>query len=177
MDRPHRCAFVHVALIAIAVLPMVHCSEGPVAYQLDYDEMVMLDAEALAEAGMGEAYQALLPKLRQYVPEPAKVEEILDETVPSYSVRALGQVYEIFSPDLEDDEGQSWGRATYAFFSIINEQLAHSSHRFYAISGGNDLFGIFLTPAERESAIRGIENKRDWPYIPTDQHPWYGELR
>ena len=34
-------------------------------YRLNYDEMIMLDAEDLAETGIGQAYTALLPKLRQ----------------------------------------------------------------------------------------------------------------
>ena len=144
-------------------------------YQLNYDEMVLLDAEDLAETGIGEAYKALLARLRQFVQEPAEVEEITDFDVPTYSVRSLGKEYKIYSPGLEDGEGQSWGRATCAFFRIINEQMGHSNHRFYAINSGNDLGGIFLTQTEREAAIKSLGNKTDWPYIPTNEHPWYGQ--
>ena len=94
---------------------------------------------------------------------------------PSYIIRSLGKEYPIYSPDLEEGEGQSWGRATYTLFSIINEQMSQSSHRFYAINGGNDLGGIFLTPDKCEAAIKSLENKSDWPYIPANEHPWYGQ--
>ncbi len=35
--------------------------------------------------------------------------------------------YAIYGPELDEDNGNSWGRATFAFFSIINDQLAGSS--------------------------------------------------
>jgi hypothetical protein len=34
---------------------------------LDYDKMILLDAEDLAEAGILEAYEELLPELQNYV--------------------------------------------------------------------------------------------------------------
>lgn len=144
-------------------------------YQLNYDEMVLLDAEDLAEMGIEKAYKALLPKLRQFVQEPTEVEDVTEINAPTYSVRSLGKEYKIYSPDLEDGDDQSWGRATYAFFSIINEQMSHANYRFYAINSGNDLGGMFLTPTECEAAIKSLENKTDWPYIPTNAHPWYGQ--
>jgi hypothetical protein len=57
------------------------------SYSLDYDQCINLDAENLAEGGIGKAYQALLPELRKYVPQPAGVEEIIDNDTPRYSVR------------------------------------------------------------------------------------------
>ena len=48
---------------------------------LDYDQLVFLDAENLAEAGMREAYESLLPELQKYVPQPAQVEELIDNDV------------------------------------------------------------------------------------------------
>jgi hypothetical protein len=42
--------------------------------------------------------------------------------------------------------------ATYALFSIVNTQLAGSPCRFYAINGGNELGGMFLTPEQCEAA-------------------------
>lgn len=164
-----------ITFIVLVVLSMIQCTDNHMTYQLDYDEMVLLDAEDLAETGIGEAYKALLPRIRQYVQEPAVVEEVIDNEAPTYRVRVLGKEYEIYSQNLDEGEGQSWGRATYVFFSIVNEQMSHSSHRFYAINGGNDLGGIFLTPAECEAVIRSLENKTDWPYIPTNEHPWYGQ--
>ncbi|HEY6094827.1 MAG TPA: hypothetical protein VIU93_07730, partial [Gallionellaceae bacterium] len=127
------------------------------------------------EGGIKEAYESLLPELRQYVANPAAVEERLDNDVPRYSVLAGGKEYVIFAPDLDDSEGQSWGCATWAFFDIVNSQLTASRYRFYAINGGNDLDGMFLTPAEAESAKKSLPQRTDWPYLPTQQHPWYGQ--
>ena len=74
-------------LVAVVVGFSVGCKVG---HELDYDRMVILDAESLAEAGIGEAYQALLPKLREFVEQPAEVEELEDSDRPSYSVRSQG---------------------------------------------------------------------------------------
>ena len=141
---------------------------------LDYDQLVILDAEDLAEAGILEAYESLLPELQKYVPEPAQVEEVIDHEVGSYAVKCGTREFVIYSPALEDQGGESWGRATVAFFTIINDQLAHSPYRFYAINGGNDLGGMFLTPAQAEAAQKGLPNRTDWPYFPKDEPEWYG---
>jgi hypothetical protein len=69
----------------------------------------------------------------------------------------------IYSRALPDDEGQPWGRAAYAFFKIINDQLRKSEYRFYAINGGNDLGGMFLAQPECEAARRSLPRKEDWP--------------
>jgi hypothetical protein len=59
----------------------------------------------------------------------------------------------IYSPALgENDVGRVWARAAHALFKIVNDQLAKSQYRFYAINGGNDLGGMFLTQAECEVA-------------------------
>lgn len=57
------------------------------SFELDYDRWIHLDAEDLAETGIREAYEALLPELRKYAPQPAHVEEVIDSETPSYSVR------------------------------------------------------------------------------------------
>lgn len=147
------------------------------AYKLDYDQMVLLDAEDLAETGMKEAYESLLPELERYVADPVILEENVDSNMPRYSVSAAGTEYLIYSPELDDAEASSWGRATWAFFSIINEQLRTTSVRFYAINGGNDLGGMFLTEKQVEDAKKSLKRKSDWPYIPTNDHPWYGQAR
>lgn len=144
------------------------------AFTLNYDDAAFLDAEDLAEGGIGEAYQSLLPKLREFVQVPASIEEDLDDQAPSYAVRC-GETFRIYAPDLDEERGASWGRATLALFSIVNEQLRHASHRLYAINGGNDLWGMFLTPAEAERAQKSLPDRRDWPYIPKDDGPWYGQ--
>src|SRR5262249_1615910 len=130
--------------------------------------------EELAEGGIAQAYDDLLPKLQKFVTKPARIEATLDNDTPSYSVRCGDKEFGIFGPDLDEDGGGSWGRATVAFFAIVNAQLAASSHRFYAINDGNDLAGLFLTPAEANAAQKSLPNKRDWPYLPKDEEPWFG---
>lgn len=144
-------------------------------FTLNYDDSIPLDAEALAEGGVAEAYESLFPELRKFVKDPARIEEMLDNDAPSYSVRCGGREFEIYSPDLDERMGNSWGRATVALFLIVNKQLENSSHRLYAINGGNDLFGIFLTPTEATAAQKSLPNKRDWPYLPEDDGQWYGQ--
>jgi hypothetical protein len=145
------------------------------SFALDYDRWIHLDAEALAETGFREAYESLLPELRKYVPQPAPIEEVIDNDTPSYSVRCGTKEYAIYGPEHDEENSNSWGRATFAFFSIVNDQLAGSEYRFYAINGGNDLGGMFLTPAQARAAQDTLPNRRDWPYLPTDEPPWYGQ--
>src|SRR5262249_9822494 len=146
-----------------------------VDFELDYDQMVFLDAEDLAEGGIGGAYQSLLPKLREYVAQPAKIQEVLDDEAPRYAVRFGEKEFLIYGPELDEGQGQSWGRATHAFFAIVNDQLTGSPYRFFAINGGNDLGGMFLTPAQVEASRKTLPRKLDWPYLPTAEHPWYGQ--
>jgi hypothetical protein len=146
-----------------------------VAYELNYDEWIHLDAEALAETGIGEAYEQLLPELRKYIAEPVQVEEIIDNDTPIYSVRCGGQEHVIVRPDLAEEGSGSWGRATFAFFAIVNAQLVDTAYRFYAINAGNDLGGMFLTPAQALDARASLPRQQDWPYIPVDEPPWNGQ--
>jgi hypothetical protein len=137
--------------------------------------MLVLDAEDLAEAGIKKAYESALPVLRQYVSEPAQVHEVVDNDAPSYLVRCAGQEYMIYSPALPDDEGHLWGRAAYAFFKMINDQLSKSEYRLYALNGGNDLGGMFLTQPECEAARNSLPRKEEWPYLLTLEHPSHGQ--
>ena len=144
-------------------------------FALDYDKMHFLDAEDLAEGGIKAAYQSITPELSEYVSELAEVEEVLDNGAPSYVVRCRAVEYVIYSTEEPDNEGSSWGRATHAFFEIVNGQLTKSEHRLYAINGGNDLGGMFLTQSECEAARRSLTRKEDWPYLPTLEPPCYGQ--
>ena len=144
-------------------------------FTLNYDDAIHLDAEALAEGGIAKGYESVLPVLRKFVKNMAKIEEDRDGDAPSYSVRCSGVEFEIYSPELDEEEGHSWGRATVALFSIVNAQLKDSSHRFYAINAGNDLVGMFLTPAQAKEAQSSLPNKSDWPYLPRDEEPHYGQ--
>ena len=142
---------------------------------LDYDQMVFLDAETLAEGAIAEAYTALQPRLQKYVPKPAAVTEDVDVNGDRYAVRFGNREFVIYSPAIDTSEGRSWGRAAHAFFTIVNEQLTASPYRFYAVNGGNDLGGMFLTRDQAEAAAKTLPRKADWPYLPTGDHPWYGQ--
>src|SRR5688572_31922955 len=135
--------------------------------------MIMLDAEDLAEGGIKAAYDALLPKLRQYVPEPWEVVERVDEDAPRYAVTAGRKEYVVYEPGTEEE---SWGSAAAIFFAIVNGQLENSDHRLYAINGGNDLGGLFLTPKDVEEAKLSLTNPTDWPYLQEKLLAWYGQF-
>lgn len=144
-------------------------------FTLDYDRWIHLDAEDLAETGIGDAYDRLLPEMRQYIQQPAPVEETIDSEAACYTVRCGSEPYVIYSRELDARHGNGWGRATFAFFRIVNEQLIGSEYRFYAINGGNDLGGMFLTPTDAKAAQQSLPNPTDWPYLPSDDPPWYGQ--
>ena len=144
------------------------------AFTLNYDNMLFLDAEDLAEAGIKKAYDSLARDLARYISPPAEVWEIVDNDAPSYVVRCGDQEYLIYSSEVSNDEGQSWGRAAYAFFKIVNDQLTKSEHRLYAINGGKELGAMFLTQSECETERRSLPGKGNWPYLPT-LDPWYGQ--
>ncbi len=146
------------------------------SFTLDYDKMLILDAEDLAEGGIKQAYASIAGELGKYIPDPAEIHEILDDDSPSYLVKCGDLEYPIYGPALPDEEGKAWGRAAYAFFEIVNDQLANSAYRLYAINGGNDLRGTFLTQPECEAARRSLREKKDWPYLPALEHPWYGQF-
>lgn len=143
-------------------------------FKLDYDKVLFLDAEYLAEAGIARRYRSLLPELRRFISEPAEIEEVIDNDAPSYLVRCLGIEYLIYSPPV--NELLAWGRATFTFFKISNDQLVGTDYRFYAIDGGHDLGGIFLTEHEWRAAQRSLPRKLDWPYLPTLEAPWFGQF-
>ena len=173
----HKVRYAIALSAALAVAGVVAWSlwwhgSRPMSDALDYDRLVNLDAEELAEGGIGKAYEALRSELRKHIAEPATVAESTDDNAPRYSVRCGAKEFVIYAPG---DEDESWGRATFAFFAIVNDQLADSEYRFYAINSGNDLGGMFLTPAQAQAARGTLPHKRYWPYLPNNQPPWYGQ--
>lgn len=143
---------------------------------LNYEEMIPLDAEDLGEGSIGEDYkEKVLPVLRKYVAAPAEVIEERDSKGDTYKVTSQGKTYVIYSPGMDLNGGQNWGNATFALFDIVNRQLQNSPRRFYAINGGNDLGGMFLTKETYDRAIKSLKRKTDWPYLPDSSHPWYGQ--
>lgn len=143
---------------------------------LDVAKIIPLDSEDLAEQGIADAYERLLPLLREFVRSPVAVVDLVNDSNGAYSVQVGDDIRMVYSSTMPGSEAESWGRATYVFFQLVNEQLQSSPVRFYALYGGNDLGGIFLTPAEAESACVRIPRKRDWPYLPTSEAPLYGSF-
>jgi hypothetical protein len=142
--------------------------------ELNYEEMVMLDAEDLAEGGIKQAYDSLLDRLKAHVAQPLAVQERVDGDAPSYAVLVEGTEHVVYGPGV--DEEDAWGRATVILFNIVNGQLAASQYRLYAINGGNDLGGMLLTEREAEEAKKSLPERSDWPYIPIDSPPWFGQF-
>jgi hypothetical protein len=142
---------------------------------LDYDKLIQLDAENLAEQGIADAYQQILPALREHVGHPAELFEILDADLPAYTIQCNGDEYIVYSAEESGSEKESWGRATYFLFLIVNKQLMGTDVQFYAIDGGNNLAGIFLSPEQAMLAQTSIKNRTEWPYIPEMNEPWYGQ--
>ena len=132
--------------------------------------MVGLDAEDLTEAGIENPYDSRLVQFRRFISEPAAIQEFVDTDVPRYSVMYRAVEYTIDPPDIPP--GQSWGRATYALFKIVNDQLINSEYRLYASNGGNDLGGMFFKASECDAARQSLPRREGWPYLPTLEHPW-----
>jgi hypothetical protein len=162
-----RHAFVALMASCCVVFAGVPC----MAFDLNYDHLVPLDAEALAETGIKSAYQELIPALKKHIASPAPITEQIDSDAPSYSVVCQGVTYHIYGPG---DHEQSWGKAAFALFDIVNRQLANTRYRLFAISGGHELGGILLTVEEAQAARKSIKARSDWPYLPASEAPWYG---
>ncbi|MCE5231407.1 hypothetical protein LLG95_17665 [bacterium] len=134
--------------------------------QPNYGNLIMLDAEDLAEDGMRKAYtEIVLPELKKYVAQPAEMVEEYQPQAATYKVTSQGKTYAIITSATDE---HSWERATVALFDIVNRQLEGTQYKFYAVNGGNDLGGTFLTKQEYDKVIGSIKNKRDWPYIPSE---------
>jgi hypothetical protein len=139
---------------------------------LDYDQIIQLDAEDLAEQGIRAAYVALLPSLRLHMNSPLEVTEEIDDRVASYVVVADDHRYGIWGPNLDPADG--WARAAVAFFAIVNANLRQSPYKLYALYGGNDLSGMFLSDEQYSLAHQGIERISNRPYLPVMDPPHYG---
>ncbi|MFB9245122.1 hypothetical protein IV454_22245 [Massilia antarctica] len=142
---------------------------------LDYEQLVALDAESLAEQGILTSYSELLPRLKEYSAAPLEVTEVQSNDGLGYTVEAGGRqfvIWEVLESGKQNNDG--WERATVAFFQIVNASLEASTYHFYAINGGNDLFGMFLTEQEFIAARQAIARRSDWPWLPDDRLPHYG---
>ena len=146
-------------------------AESATPAPFDVDDVILLDAEDLAEQGILEAYEQLHPQLRQYEAASVDIIEEFDEDEAVYTVFADGKRYDIRGNGVE---GDAWALATVAFFEIVNASLAGSSHRLYALYAGNDLAGIFLTDEQFRLARESIARHAHWPWTPVDHAPDYG---
>lgn len=142
-------------------------------WAFDWDKLIHLDAETLAEAGMKAAYDALLPTLENYVKEPAILIEVEFSNSDDYVVELKGNRWIIVDENIQTS-GDAWVNAAVAFFEIINSQLTESDRTFYAFYGSHDLSGMFLTLDEFEAGRAKLSNKSDWPYIPTHKGEYNG---
>src|SRR5215468_5200214 len=75
-------------------------SRRTMKFKLDYEKMLVLDAEDLAEAGIKRAYESARTVLSQYRSEPVEIQEVVDNDAPSYAVRCGDREYVIYAPAL-----------------------------------------------------------------------------
>ena len=142
---------------------------------IDYETAVFLDAESLSEQGIGEAYQDLESHLTKIVKEVPDITEHFQSETGSYSIEFEGNNFHIFEPGVEKKPGRSWGLATFTLFTIVNRILKDTDQKFYALYGGHDLMGIFLSDEQFRRAKQYHHNSKESPYIPRNEHPWYGQ--
>jgi hypothetical protein len=67
---------------------------------LNYDDLISLDAETLAEEGIAGAYQRLLPELKKHIRNPAQIYEYIDSEIPEYKVSCNGEEFTIYSAEV-----------------------------------------------------------------------------
>jgi len=135
------------------------------------------DAEELAEGRIGDFLREIEPFLNRQGITLSVVEDHFEDD--GYSLTVNGKTYLIYDADaLENRSGRIWGLSTVRTFEIVNGLLTSSgsNERLYAVNGGNDLFGFFLTPELREVICSHPHAApRDRPYAPACKHPWYGQ--
>lgn len=171
---------IRYVLEAVVVASLFGCTtrlsrEVTVSEPIDYERAIPLDAEALAEGGIGDAYAALGAELRRYIERPIDVTERIDDDQPSYTIAWGANKFLVYGSAIDGSERQSWGRAAFILFKLVNDQMSTSKYRLYALNGGNDLFGVFLTNAEANAARVLLANRKDWPYLPRLRPPWFGQ--
>lgn len=147
-------------------------------YSINWDNLIHLDAEDLAEQGIKEIYEKeVIPHLINYVANPIEIEEIKSIDNSQYQVKANNIVYLIYDDNIE--QYLSWGYATFALFDIVNQQLKDSDFKFYAFENGNELSGMFMSNAEYQQYCNQLKiNKEkliEIPYIPTLEPDWFGQ--
>lgn len=150
-------------------------AEQKLSYEFDYERLIMLDAERLFEQGMLEGYEAIIPKLNDFT-EPAKMTEVIPDGTNNYLIEVQNKQYYLFDEDIaQKDVYEGWALATYTLFHVVNLQLVETDYKLYALYGGNDLSGVFMTEEEVIERRRAFKDKHsEWPYVPTMEHPDFG---
>ena len=141
------------------------------AVELNYDHAILLDAEDLAEGGINEAIEAIQVDLNR-LKIPVKLSAVKETHGEIGSIEYKSKTIVIYDSKKENND-HLWALATYALFFIVNDQLANSGFKLYAVNGGNDLVGFLLKDNEYRAAIKvpDIDNR---PYLPSDKPPMFG---
>jgi len=140
------------------------------------------DAEELAEGGVAGFLDSVGPFLESEGVALGVIQE--DSSADHYTLHVAGRDWVIYDEGAvardANEPGVLWARASLNAFTLVNELLrdAGSLEHLYAVNGGNDLFGMFLTEGQltvvRQHAGGSI---RGTPYELRDDPPWYGEPR
>lgn len=139
------------------------------------------DAENLAEGGVAKFIAEIAPFLRSAgvdVPSVSDQHEMDRASVVIGGVEHVLYSTEELSRNNQDAIGLIWGLSTARTFTIVNQwlQKAGSKERFYAVNGGNDLSGFFLTEEmHRIIMAHQAADANDGPYMPNEQYPWFGQ--
>ena len=136
-------------------------------FEIEWPTLIPLDAEALCETGIEEAYSRVSIHLSELV-TPKKISQV-DTDNDDYIIKFENKTFPVYIHNENTNTLDCWEIATGVFFQIVNEQLVDSEIRFYAVYGGNDLFGGFMKPKlvqQIKDAMPGSQN--EWPYLPTN---------
>jgi hypothetical protein len=137
------------------------------------------DAEDLAEGGVAGFLESISPVLSALGVSAAVDEDGFSDN--EYWLRIWGRRWVIYSADelASHPEGSNiWALATVRTFAMVNERLAEAGvrDRLYAVNGGNDLWGIFLTPEQLQAIHDYAGPVRGRPYSPVDERPGPGDV-
>lgn len=138
------------------------------------------DADDLAEKGGAKFIKIILPFLEKQGARVESIEEYFDE---EYRITVNGKETVIWNDDEVEAENagkpvSTWGLSLVRIFAIVNELLeqAGSEERLYAVSGGDVLEAVFLTPELVDFMYGSLQVMiEDRPYIPVAEHPMYGQ--
>lgn len=175
---------LNIILGSMLVFLSACASNGPAtgpskSTAFDYSKLIALDANALCEFGIEEAFANLKAVMEQRAEEQgAKSFEYhsLGSTIvwrgdsgnpDAYLVSANYESFLLFSPDKPLSNDACAERAAGVFFHIVNAPLWKNDAKFHAFYSGPDLLGGYLTPDEVEHIkSANPNNKTEWPYLP-----------